>query len=71
MTEDEYEMRISRIRNKKRQLEKQTNSMELVFPPIDFAKEGRKLIEEIDDMLDELAVDDFLENGPGIKNKNI
>ena len=67
MTEDEYEMRISKIRNKKTQLEKQINSFELVFPPIDFQKECAKLIEEIDDMIDELAVDDFLENGAGHK----
>lgn len=70
MTEEEYEMRISKIRNKKRQLEKQINSYENVFPPIDFKSEVDKLIEEIDDMLDELAVDDFLENGPGNKTIN-
>lgn len=62
MTEDEYTVRISKIRQRKIKLEAQKNSLEFVYPPIDYEKEIAKLIEEVDDMLYELRVDEFLES---------
>lgn len=61
MTEEEYDIRISRIKQKKQQLEEKLNSLELIYPPIDFETEFGKLVQEVDDMLIEIGIEQFLE----------
>jgi len=65
MTDDEYEMRMGKVRNKMTQLREVENSMESTFPDIDISKEWRKLALEVEDMINEIEVDDFLVNGAG------
>lgn len=61
MTEEEYDIRISKIRQKKQQLEEKLNSLELVYPPVDFDTEFGRLIREVDEMLLDIAIEQFLE----------
>jgi len=65
MTDDEYDMRMSKVRNKMAQLREVGDSMELTFPPIDISKEWRKLALEVEDMINEIEVEDFLVHGAG------
>ena len=60
MTEDEYKIRISKIRNKMAQLSKNNESYDLSFSGIDIEKELAILGEEIEDIKNELEVEDFL-----------
>ena len=62
MTEDEYNIRISKIKQKRQKLEEQLNSLENIFPAIDFEKEFGKLISEVDELLLEIKVEAFLES---------
>lgn len=68
MTDDEYDMRMAKVRNKMAQLREVGDSMELTFPPIDISKEWRKLGLEVEDMINEIEVADFLEHGAGNNN---
>jgi hypothetical protein len=60
MTEEEYNIRISKIRNKMDQLSKNNESYGLSFSGIDIEKELAILGEEIEDIKNELDVEDFL-----------
>jgi hypothetical protein len=62
MTDDEYTVRISKIRQKRNKLEEQLNSLDFVYPPIDYEKEFAKMIDDVDEMIYELRVDEFLES---------
>jgi hypothetical protein len=62
MTEEEYQVRVAKIRQRRLKLEENLNSTEFVFPPIDYDKEIDILIEEVDEILYEIRVDDFLES---------
>lgn len=74
MTEEEYMVRKAKteLRTKKilEEIENcEKNVLECSSTKIDaLYKEIDKVKEEIEDMIIELQVDDFLENGPGIKD---
>ena len=61
MTEEEYNIRISKIKQKKIQLEERMNSLEFIFPPIDFESELGKLVREVEELLLEIGIEQFLE----------
>ena len=62
MTEEEYQVRMAKIRQRRLKLQEHLNSLEFSFPPIDYEKEIARLIEEADDIICDLRVDDFLES---------
>lgn len=75
MTDEKYDKQIKRIRKETDKISKniQNFNIEESSPSkLDqWFKELDKLKEEVGDLIDEIEVEDFLENGPGIKNKNI
>ena len=60
MTEDEYTIRISKLRNKIAKFSKMSESYDLSFSDIDIEKELAIMGEEIEDLKNELEVEDFL-----------
>lgn len=60
MTDNDYNIRIEKFQNKKRQLKNYINSTELIYPPIDVEWEVKKLILYLTDLQIELEVDNFL-----------
>jgi hypothetical protein len=62
MLQEDYEQKYKELLKKKLDIEKSIDSFELVYPPIDYKKEVDNLIEEIEDLQDEIAIDEFLES---------
>jgi hypothetical protein len=62
MTEEEYQVRVGKIRQRRLKLEEHLKSLEFEYPPIDYDKEFAKMIEEVDEILYDLRVEDFLES---------
>lgn len=62
MLQEDYEQRYKRLLKKKLNIEKDIESFKLVYPPRDYKKEIDDLIEEIEDLQDEIAIDEFLES---------
>jgi len=62
MLQEDYDQRYKELLKKKINIEKDIDSFELVYPPRDYTKEIKDLIEEIEDLQDEIAIDEFLES---------
>lgn len=74
-TEQKYEDRARKLIDDANDLVDKLENVDIEkFTPADFVKWLKRtdeLIEEMGDLRIEMEVEDFLTNGPGIKNKNI
>ena len=75
MTDEEYDIRKRKIEQEITSTIDKIENFDIAFSsPKDLDnhfKVLKKLKEEVDDIINELEVDDFLENGSRMKNQNI
>lgn len=74
-TEQESDGRVEQLTQRTNKLISDINNFDVATNSIEnldkLFKELGKLKEEVDDEINMMEVEDFLLNGPGIKNKNI